>query len=255
MPLRQRSQEPQCKEKWKLRSQDKIFLVGDCRKPSTHTDTPHCSRGTGRENWKKKSQKLVSQDKCSLIGEGKNEKRKKEAQEIHSPPPQAEQCPASPQKWLLRSQTTPSSSLPDFIAPHNILWRRISPWPLGASWVPSPPPGSCLARVGQDKASASNSQNFRALSALVQPQIPVTPSQPAPAQGFYRIYKIAPWISGLNLTSFPFPKGLTQKLAIFTPFLACRHFFFSWKQHFPDGLIFTIMWQRLKHTLLISPEV
>lgn len=139
MPLRQRSQEPQCKEKWKLRSQDKIFLVGDYRKPSTHTDTPHCSRGTGRENWKNKSQKLVSQDKCSLIGEGKNEKRKKEAQEIHSPPPQAEQCPASPQKWLLRSQTPPSSSLPDFIAPHNILWHRISPWPLGASWVLSPP--------------------------------------------------------------------------------------------------------------------
>lgn len=74
------------------------FLGGNCRKPSTHTDTPHHSRGTGRENWKNKSQKLVSQDKCSLTGEGKNEKRKKEAQEIHSPPPQAEQCPASPQK-------------------------------------------------------------------------------------------------------------------------------------------------------------
>lgn len=44
------------------------FWAGNC----TLTDTPHCSRGTGRENWKNKSQKLESQDKCRLIGEGEN---------------------------------------------------------------------------------------------------------------------------------------------------------------------------------------
>lgn len=48
------------------------FWVGKCRKPSTLTDTPHCSRGTRRENWKNKSQKILSHDKCSLRGEGMN---------------------------------------------------------------------------------------------------------------------------------------------------------------------------------------
>lgn len=118
------------------------FWVGKCWKPSTLTDTPHRSRGTGRENWKKKNQKIVSQDKCSLRREGKNKKEKeknKEVQEIHSSPPQAEQCSASPQKQHLRSQTPPACFLPVFIAPHNILWHRISPWPLGASWVPISP--------------------------------------------------------------------------------------------------------------------
>lgn len=39
------------------------FWVGSCRKPRTLTDTPHCSAGTGRENWKNKSKKPASQDK------------------------------------------------------------------------------------------------------------------------------------------------------------------------------------------------